>query len=215
MSLERTVSKNPSMPCTWQPISECQGCSIKGSLMCRFNSKDLVRFLMNCLPFGIVAIAGAIRAGYGRYLFLWLAYSLFFFFVWEARILCSHCPMWAEESRVLHCHANHGVIKIWKYRPGPMSRSEQVQFIVGALLLIGFPFIFLLLGKEYLLTLIGLATAINAAFFLRETACRECINFSCPMNVVPKRIVDAYLERNPVMRAAWEASGYRLDRVAQ
>jgi hypothetical protein len=181
--------------------------------MCRFDSRDLVSFLMNGLPFGVTAIAGTIRAGYGRYLLLWLAYSIFFFFVWEAHVLCSHCPMWAEEGRVLHCHANYGVIKIWKYRPGPMSRSEQVQFIVGALLLIGFPFIFLLLGKEYLLTLIGLATIISAVFSLGKHTCSRCINFSCPMNMVSKHIVDAYLERNPSMRAAWEANGYRLGQI--
>jgi hypothetical protein len=178
--------------------------------MCRFDSKDLVSFLVNCLPFGVVTIAGTIQAGYGRYLWLWLAYSIFFFFVWEARVLCSHCPMWAEEGRILHCHANHGVLKIWKYRPGPMSRSEQVQFLVGASLWVGLPFVFLLLGKEYLLALIGLATIVSAAFNLRKHTCVRCLNFSCPANTVPRQIVDAYLERNPDMQAAWEASGYRL-----
>ncbi|MCP4539639.1 MAG: hypothetical protein GY832_21085 [Chloroflexi bacterium] len=202
-----------SMPCAWESISECQDCSIEGSLMCRFDSKDLVSFLINCLPFGVTAIAGTIYAGYGKYLLLWLVYSIFFFFVWEARILCSHCPMWAEEGRVLHCHANYGVVKIWKYRPGPMSKSEQIQFLVGALILIGFPFIFLLLGKETLLVWIGLAAIISAVFNLRKYTCSRCINFSCPMNVVPKSVVDRYLERNPNMRAAWEASGYRLGKV--
>ncbi|MBU0493984.1 MAG: hypothetical protein KKA73_30160 [Chloroflexi bacterium] len=198
------------VPCSWQPSSDCQGCSIEGRLMCRFESKDMLTFLMNGLAFGVTAIAGTIHAGYWWALLLWLAYSLFFFFVWEARILCSHCPMWTEESRVLHCHANSGVIKIWKYRPGPMSRWEQAQFIVGALLWLGFPFIFLLLGQEYLLTLIGLAGAVSAVYGLRQTGCSRCINFSCPINTVPKPVVDAYLERNPEMRAAWEASGYRL-----
>jgi hypothetical protein len=37
-----------------------------------------------------------------------------------------------------------------------------------------------------------------------------CIDFSCPVNAVPQSVVDAYLRRNPVMREAWEASGYRL-----
>jgi hypothetical protein len=36
------------------------------------------------------------------------------------------------------------------------------------------------------------------------------VNFSCPLNDVPKEVVDAYLERNPVMQRAWEESGYRL-----
>jgi hypothetical protein len=60
--------------------------------MCRFEAKDMLHFIMLFLPFGLTAIAGAIRAGYGWYLLGWLAYSLFFFFVWEARVLCRHCP---------------------------------------------------------------------------------------------------------------------------
>ncbi|MGD8397729.1 MAG: hypothetical protein PVG11_02615, partial [Anaerolineae bacterium] len=197
----------PSLPCTWQPLSACRDCSIQDRLMCRFDEKDMVGFLMNVLPFAVAAIIGVIQAGYGWWLLLWLAGSLFFFFVWEARILCSHCPMWAEESRVLHCHANSGVIKIWPYRPGPMSGSEQAQFLVGALLWIGFPFIFMLLGGEYLWALVGLASVASGVVGVRRTACSRCINFSCPMNTVPKQIVDAYLARNPAMRAAWEASG--------
>jgi hypothetical protein len=39
----------------------------------------------------------------------------------------------------------------------------------------------------------------------------RCINFSCPINAVPKPLVDSYLKNNPVMRLAWEKSGYRLD----
>jgi hypothetical protein len=211
MSLEQGSVKGLPLPCTWQPLSACEGCSIEGHLMCRFDSKDMVGFLLNVLPFAVTAVIGAIQAGYGWYLLLWLAYSLFFFFVWEARILCSHCPMWAEESRVLHCHANGGVIKIWGYRPGPMSRSERVQFLVGAGLWIGFPFLFMLLGQQYLLALIGLAAVASGVYGVRRTACSRCINFSCPMNAVSKEIVDAYLIRNPAMWAAWEASGYYLD----
>ena len=161
--------------------------------MCRFDSKDMVGFLMIFLPFAVTAIAGMIRAGYGWYLLFWLAYSIFFFFVWEARV-----------------HANYGVIKIWKYRPGPMGKWEQAQFAIGTILMIGFPFVFLVLGREYLLILIALTMVVTGFFSLRRTACNRCINFSCPMNAVDKQTVDAYLERNPDIRGAWERSGYRL-----
>jgi hypothetical protein len=40
--------------------------------------------------------------------------------------------------------------------------------------------------------------------------CSKCVNFSCPLNHVPKSMVDEYLERNPVMKEAWEKSGYKL-----
>jgi hypothetical protein len=111
----------------------------------------------------------------------------------------------------LHCHANFGVYKLWKYQPGPMSRGEKIQFLVGALILLSYPFPFLLLAQEYLLVLIGLTTAISGIFILRKNVCSRCINFSCPLNAVPKLLVDAYLRRNPRIQAAWEASGYRLD----
>jgi hypothetical protein len=45
---------------------------------------------------------------------------------------------------------------------------------------------------------------------LREYTCSRCVNFSCPLNSVPREIVDAYLERNPVMRQAWQDSGWPM-----
>jgi hypothetical protein len=208
--VQHTSTLKSSVPCTWQPLSECQGCQANGKLMCRFDSRDMAHFFVIVLPFGVTAIAGIIQAGYGRYLWLWLAYSLFFFFVWEARVLCRHCPYWADQSRVLRCHANYGVIKIWKYQPGPMSMAEKIQFLIGALLWLAFPFPVLLLGREYILALIGVSAAISGIFILRRNVCSRCINFSCPMNSVPKQLVDIYLGRNPEIQAAWEGSGYRL-----
>jgi hypothetical protein len=211
MTTGKPSSKNPQLPCTWQPSEDCAGCELEADLMCRFDSSDLTSFLLNFLPIAITVVAGMIIGGYGLFLLPWFAFWIFFFFVWEARVLCSHCPFWAEPGRILHCHANYGVVKFWRYRPGPMSRSERVQFIAGALILIGFPFVFLLLGSQYLLACIALATVISAAFNLRKHVCTRCIHFSCPVNAVPKSIVDAYLRRNPSIREAWEASGYRLD----
>lgn len=178
--------------------------------MCRFSDKDMLNFFMIILPFGVTSIAGTIRAGYGLLLLLWLAYSLFFFIVWEARVLCRHCPYWAEEGRILHCHANYGVIKIWEYDPRPLHKGEKIQFIIGALIFVGFPFPYLILGHEYLLALICLSTVVSGVVLLRRNVCRRCINFSCPMNAAPKELVDMYLRRNPDMRESWESSGYHL-----
>jgi hypothetical protein len=209
MSLEQKPIPNPDLPCTWQEPTGCQSCQANGRLMCRLDLNDMVGFFMMVLPFGVTAIGGTIRAGFGWYLLLWLVYSGLFFFVWEARVLCRHCPYWAEEGRTLRCHANYGVIKIWKYEPGPMSRWEKIQFSIGGILWMGFPFPFLLLGHEYLMALIGLSAAISGGFALRKYTCSRCIHFSCPMNTVPKELVDIYLRRNPLIRAAWEARGYR------
>ncbi len=209
MSLKPFVLER-ELPCTWRPQAECKGCSIEGRLQCRFNWRDFLRFFLIFLPFFAAAIAGEIRSGYGWCLWLWLGYSLFFFFVWEAAVLCRHCPYWAEPSRILRCHANYGVLKIWRYRPGPMCLAEKIQFIVGVLLLMGFPFPGLILGHEYLLALVCGCGAVSAGFLLWNDVCARCVNFSCPLNAVPRELVDAYLERNAAMRAAWEAQGYRV-----
>jgi hypothetical protein len=178
--------------------------------MRRFERSDLLSFLFGFLPFGIAVVAGLVRSGLGLYLLGWLAYWPFFFFVWEGRVLCSHCPYWAVEGRMLRCHANYGVIKFWRYRPGPMSGWEKAQFILGGALFIGFPLVLLLVGAEYVLALIAAAAAVDAVYNLWRHGCSRCVNFSCPANHVPKQVVDAYLRRNPAMLEAWEESGYVL-----
>jgi hypothetical protein len=210
--MDAASSERPSVDilCTWQSTQACQECNLASQLMCRYEQRDLIRFLLMFFPFGGLVIAGVILAGYGWYLVGWLAYALFFFFVWEARVLCRHCPFWSEESSVLHCHANYGVVKIWSYDPRPMNSSEKVQFAVGALILGLYPFPLMLLGQQYLLAFLSLAATIAFVVFLRRHECSRCIHFSCPANTVPKSKVDAYLRRNPVMLAAWEESGYKL-----
>ncbi|MGA9351243.1 MAG: hypothetical protein WBW48_20900 [Anaerolineae bacterium] len=103
------------------------------------------------------------------------------------------------------------MIKIWRYHPETMSTSEKVQFLVGAGLIAFYPFPFLIIGKEYILAVLALAGVVSFIFSLRKHVCTRCVNFSCPANGVPKEVVDAYLRRNPVMRRAWEESGYRLE----
>ena len=119
-------AKQQAEYCTNRSVSECTGCDLADSLMCRFESKDLLRFLIAFIPFGIAVVAGMVRAGFAIFLLGWAAYWLFFFFIWEARVLCRHCPYWAEEGRILHCHANYGVLKIWKHDPGPMNIFEKI-----------------------------------------------------------------------------------------
>jgi hypothetical protein len=60
-------------------------------------------------------------------------------------------------------------------------------------------------------TLATILTGAQFFYILKTRFCARCVNFSCPVNQVPRGRVDAYLAHNPVMRAAWEKSGYRLD----
>jgi hypothetical protein len=157
-----------------------------------------------------------------------IAYVLYFLVmlgVFEVRFLCSHCPYYAESSTVLHCLANHGSIKWWGYHPEPMSGLERflMRFLVSTAFLV-FPAAILGYGIWFLsvhYTEHGLAAllgfvGVTAAFLFSSVAsyvvlktfyCPRCVNFSCPLNTVPGSVVAAYLEKNDVMREAWEAAG--------
>ena len=135
---------------------------------------------------------------------------MIFFELWETRILCSHCPYYAERGTTLHCIANYGSLKLWKYRPEPMSSSEKVQLWLGFAILGGYPFPFMILGRQVLWAIAALWGLVMFFWTLREYTCSRCVNFSCPLNTVPKETVDAYLERNPVMRQAWQESGWSI-----
>lgn len=195
--------------CSVSPKEVCAGCDLNTSLMCRYEARDTLHFFMIILPLFVTAIGGMIVSGYGWWLFGWLGYMLLFFFGWEARVLCSHCPYWSEDGRILHCHANYGAIKLWRYRPGPMSRSEGIQFLIGVFLFVLYPLIFLVIGHQYLLAGIGVASAVSFIYLLRRNICSRCVNFSCPLNNVPKPLIDEYLKHNPIMKKAWQEKGYK------
>jgi hypothetical protein len=183
-------------PCTVKGNPDCEGCDISDRLMCRFERRDLLAFAGGFVPFAVVSVSGLVLGGYGVFLLGWLAYAVFFLFIWEAQVLCRHCPYWAGDGRVLRCHANYGVIKLVGYEPTPISRLEGFQFVSGAVLLVGYPFPFLITGGQ--LTLSAIAVLMGALFglLLWIRSCSRCVNFSCPLNHVPDQIMDRYLEKN-------------------
>lgn len=209
--INEDTTNNPYNICTWKPVSECKDCPIAGILKCRFNKKDFIQFIALYLFFAIPAFTGMILGGYGWYILGYVGFMIFFFFVWESRILCSHCPYYAENGRILHCIANYGVVKLWKYHPEPMSKLEKLQLIIGFTIFLSYPFVFLILGRQYLLTLLTLLGVIIFFGVLHKYTCSRCINFSCPFNTVPKRIIDEYLKRNPVIKKVWEVHGWQTN----
>lgn len=205
-----SVQKNPVETCMEQTQSECSDCNIEGQLECQFRSSSLLRFLTVFLIAAVPAIIGVIFAGYGLFLLGWIAYAIFFLQIWENKILCSHCPYYAKKGRTLLCHANYGLLKIWKFNPEPMSRLEKTQFIIGVSIFIGFPVPLLILGNQYLLLVITLAGIAIFWGTVSTKMCTRCVNFSCPLNRAPKNLVDAFLVKNPAMREAWERKGYEI-----
>jgi len=95
-------------------------------------------------------------------------------------------------------------------RPEPISKAETIQLTVGLIILDGYPFPFLLLGRQFAWALVAAWGLVLFFWTLRKYTCSQCVNFSCPLNTVPRDVVDEYLRRNPVMREAWEESGWQI-----
>ena len=228
------MMKNETKPiaCTWANQSSCVRCELQGKLNCRWDGRLLKFFLLNQVPslvmafFGLTLI-GIITGGWWPLILYGAACLLLWIFGVETRLLCTHCPFYTEDSKTLHCYALHGSPKIWRYRPGPMNWAEKAMLTVyfGFLLLFpvaaqawGIWFIAASLANFGLFALLGmigitlatLMTEMQFIYVLSENYCSRCVNFSCPGNRVPKSTVDAYLKRNPVMKEAWQKSGYRL-----
>jgi hypothetical protein len=207
--------QNPVEICIDKAQSECSNCIIKGQLECQFRPKTLMRFAIGFLVAAVPAIIGMLLAGYGLFLLGWFAYAIFFLQIWENKILCAHCPNYAKKGRTIICHANYGLFKVWKFNPKPMSRWEKIQFISGASIFSCFPIPFLIIGRLYLLLFISLGGISIFWGVLVVKMCTRCLNFSCPINRVPKSLIDAFLVRNPIMREAWEEKGYKIEEARE
>jgi hypothetical protein len=213
--------KNPFDICIWKDISECESCSIEGRLQCHENFHYSLWFMVGFLPGFVFSILGIILGFiFGNLnlnlfitaLVIWISYFVLFFILWEPRMLCRHCPYYAEgDAKVVHCYANHGLPKTTSFNPAPMTKFEKIQFIIGIALFIGIPIPFILFGGQFIFAIIAIIGAIFWLLILRFKICPDCVNFSCPFNRVPKNVVDCFLKRNSIMKEAWEKSGYKID----
>lgn len=223
---------NPHGLCTWNDEADCGSCRAHYRLFCKWDRRLLLAFFLLYLPFLVSGWFGmammAKFSGAWWYLVAYGAFYLFFFGFFEIRILCSHCPYYGGESGFsLKCLANNGAMKLWRYHPEPMNGLEKTSLVIGFVFLGGFPVFANFYGVYYIATnyaafsqaallgMIGvaaltLASSLTFFFALRIYVCANCVNFSCPLNTVPKETVDEYLKNNPVMLNAWEKIGYKL-----
>jgi len=226
------MAEKKIVSCTWGEPESCFGCINQNKLHCRWKFDDLLIFNVLTLPVMFGALAGTVAIGLAQHAW-WpmIAYILSFplmLGVAETRVLCSHCPFYAQDGKVLHCLANHGLLKIWHYHPEPMSRLEKrifigifVAFVLMPMGILGYNIVFFSLhyAQYGIITLIFavclfVLTALSFASLgtvLLKRICAVCINFSCPLNRVEKENVDAYLRKNPAMKQAWKEKGYRID----
>lgn len=225
------TEKNPYNICTWDEKADCDNCRNQGVLHCKWSVRGLLGFLFPALVYSLVAIFGMVLTGFLTKtwwpLLAFGAFCIFFFVFFEIRILCSHCPYYARSEPILHCLANHGIIKLWHYHPEPMNKFEKTALVICFLIFGLFPLGTQAYGVLFvtskistldmwaLIAMAGITGAtllIGVAFFvvLQVFFCPRCVNFSCPFNRVPRQQVDEYLRHNPVMGEAWEKAGYKI-----
>jgi hypothetical protein len=175
---------------------------VADSISCHFGSGDLLHFYLIMFPAFLVAGAGILSVGLVP-LLIWIGIVFSFFGFIEIRVMCSHCPHYAEDGSTLRCWANYGSPKLWKYRPGPMSVAENVVFFAGLVAVFGYPLAFFVARGLWLLLVVYIL--VTTAFFvtLKRFLCTRCMNFACPLNGVAEPIRQLFWEQNPKVKEAW------------
>ncbi|MHA1341519.1 MAG: hypothetical protein ACTSRZ_16580 [Promethearchaeota archaeon] len=198
--------KNPYNICIWKNEEVCKDCELKSQLHCHRSLKISIIFGISWLLGVIPAIAGIVVGNLEfapkiTYVLLWIAYSLFFFLVWGPPILCAHCPYYAEGgSKILHCSINGGFPKTTKFNPKPASKSEKIQFSIGALILLLFPLPLLFIMQTYILFILSALGDVIGIIIVKKKICSICINFSCILNNVPEEKKHAFIEKNEILK---------------
>jgi len=208
------MAKNVNEICIWKDKVLCNDYKIKGKLQCHTQIRYTILFMVGWFSYIIPAIWGVVNIYLGGildfqftiyYIIGWIGYYLVFFLVWEQRILCRHCPYYAElRSKVLKCYANGGLPKVVKFSPKPMSKSEKIQFIVALLIFLLILLPILLLGYQ-VYPLIGYGVgSIFWIISLQLVVCPKCVNLSCPLNRVSKEVKKIFIEKNQILKKEWE-----------
>lgn len=234
MTDRKDSEENPDDLCAWNDNSDCENCGDRNLLFCKVDSKLQKAFLILFAPCITLAFFGltlmGIMTGHWWMLILYGAFFMVLFPAIEFGVLCRHCPFYGNSSKMLTCVAGSGIPKTYKYNPRPLNRWERLTMYCYYTFMIGFPIFTVGYGVYYvaansgvfsntaLLAMIGLEIGLILTFIafnycLNVYICRKCVNFSCPWNRVPKKVVDDYLRINPVMKEAWEKTGYKLEEL--
>jgi len=192
--------KKPTVTC----ISEsCDKCTIRKTINCHFSLKQLTYFYVIVSPTFLLGGAGIYNVS-GRSLVLWLFLIAAFFVIIEIRVMCSHCPHYAEPGASLKCWANYGIIKVFTYRPGPMSLLEKSIFLSGFTTIWGYPIFFLFISSQWFLLIVYLLTVMAFFTTLKLFLCSRCTNFACPLNGVEISTKKEFFKLNPEIAKAWD-----------
>jgi len=181
----------------------CEGCEIKGKLLCVHTRQDLANFWVIFMGFAIPFFAGMILGKHWAGLIIWIGLAILFFGYVEAFFLCRHCPHYAEDGFLLRCHANWGLPKIPKFNPKPLNKIEQISWLVYITILFLWYIPFFIRGQQWLL--LGLTTwaVFAAGYTLQHNQCRRCYNLSCPLNRVSEDVRKIFFQNYPEFAEAW------------
>ena len=190
-----------------KPIQTCQAdtcedCAVNHSIHCHFKLKDLFHFLLISLPPFLLGGVGIYNQSVWLLVF-WILIVIAFFGFIEIRVMCSHCPHYAEEGTSLKCWANYGAPKLWKYRPGPMSILEKIVFFSGFVIVWGYPLVILVFSGQWFLFLVYIITTAGFFMTLINFLCVQCMNFACPLNRVAEDTRRMFFKQNPMVNKAW------------
>ncbi|MBD3352034.1 MAG: hypothetical protein GF364_11160 [Candidatus Lokiarchaeota archaeon] len=203
--------------CIWQDSEQCGDCELKDHVFCKPKPKYTIYFASPMIIVMVAVIWGIMDSVFDfgakiAVLAIWFGYMFVFLNFWESYMLCNHCPYYAnEQEKVLHCPIDRGKLKTGRYDPGPLSNSEKVEFIIGVLILILFPLPFLLIAGQIIQLISAIIGIMLWLLFLQTMICTDCINFSCPLNKVPDEIRNKFIQKNPIIKKAWEEKGYQID----
>lgn len=175
----------------------CEGCEIQGKLLCIHTPRDLMDFFVLVVGWFIPFLAGMIIGKFWIELAVWFLLAAIFFGYVEALVLCRHCPHYAEEGRLLHCHANSGLPKIPKYAPRPLNRTEQVIWLAYVVVLFLYYIPFFVISAQWLLLAITTWAAFTWAWTVQRTQCNRCYMLTCPVNRVPEQVKDMFYKNYP------------------
>jgi hypothetical protein len=197
-------SNQPLSTCS---LADCTGCPLQHQLQCHFSGRELLRFFGIAFPPFILGGIGIVRMNTWM-LLPWVGLVIAYFGFVEIRVMCSHCPHYAEPGiKSLQCWANYGSPKLWKFRPGPMTKSENIVFFTGLVLIGIYPLAFLLLGAQWILLVFFILTVTGMALLMGRLMCSRCMNFACPFNSVEKTLRETFFAHNPIVGQAWQGKG--------
>lgn len=195
---------DPNRPLITCAAATCNDCPAGQTVHCHFSAKDLFYFWVLVLPAFLLGSAGICHFG-AQFLVPWLVIMVGYFGLAEIRVMCAHCPHYAEPGDTLKCWANYGFPKLWRYRPDPMSSVEKMVFWGGLATVFGYPLLFLAWGKQWLLLIIYALATMSMFLVMKRQMCTHCMNFACPLNVVAETVKGEFFKRNPEIAQTWGA----------